>query len=82
MTYKILCFGGLAEAIGGSEFSWDHKPNMSVQNLFKSMFENKTDIYNTWKDITLFAVNQKHVNKNYILKDADEVAFMPPMSGG
>ena len=46
------------------------------------MFENKTEIYNTWKDITLFAVNQKHVNKNYILKDADEVAFMPPMSGG
>ena len=30
----------------------------------------------------LFAVNQEYVHADYQLKDGDEVAFFPPVTGG
>ena len=30
----------------------------------------------------MFAVNQNYVENNYILSDDDEIAVIPPVSGG
>ena len=30
----------------------------------------------------LFAVNQEYVARDYVLKEGDEVAFIPPVAGG
>ena len=35
-----------------------------------------------WRSITKIAVNLEFVNNNYDLKSGDEVALIPPVSGG
>ena len=35
-----------------------------------------------WRNITKIAVNLEFVNKNHDLKSGDEVALIPPVSGG
>ena len=35
-----------------------------------------------WNYLILFAVNHEYVHADYLLKDGDEVAFFPPVTGG
>jgi len=35
-----------------------------------------------WEKITRFAVNLEFVYSDYILQPGDEIAFIPPVSGG
>ncbi len=51
--------------------------SMSVDELIKDLVngENITDN-------DLVAVNHEYVNRDFKLKDGDEVAFFPPVTGG
>jgi len=82
MSIKILLFGGLKEAMNQSEYSFDIKNSLSAIDLFNRVFSDHPNIIKAYKDSTLFAVNQEHSNKETLINDGDEVAFMPPMAGG
>jgi molybdopterin converting factor small subunit len=51
--------------------------SLSANELWKSLtVDKKTPIR------VLVAVNHEYVDKNFKLKDGDEIAFFPPVTGG
>ena len=53
----------------------------SVREIFFSHFQNR-DEANRFLKHTRFAVNAEYMPTETILKDGDELVFIPPVSGG
>ncbi len=74
---KILFFGKLKERVGRERL--EIKGIRELKELKKYLIKK----YPQLKNETFFiSVNQKIVNKNVELKEKDEIAFLPPVSGG
>jgi len=81
MEVRIRFFAVLRERAGRAELSWQVEPDETVGDLWTalclavpSLGEGKTPV--------TFAVNQEYVDRVYRLHDNDEVAIIPPVSGG
>lgn len=75
--FRIKLFGLLAEQAGSEEITCVCFPNRDA--LMTSLF----DQFPAWKNQRLlFAVNHTLVNDNCALQTHDEIALMPPFSGG
>lgn len=74
---KILFFGKLKEIT--------KKSKMEIKGI-KDLSELKSFIYKKFpeieREIFFIAVNQKICNENIDLREEDEIAFLPPLSGG
>ncbi|NDI36139.1 molybdopterin converting factor subunit 1 [Chengkuizengella sediminis] len=81
---KILLFAGLADAAGVREIEIDLiKPSMtveSVKKLLKKQYSSTAFIDEL--DKSFASINQEYVDQNTAVSDHDEVAFIPPVSGG
>jgi len=73
---KVLFFGSIADRLEKRDCLLPAHENMTVANVVEA-------VGSKGFQPLLLAVNQKQVNDmNLIVKDGDEVAFMPPFSGG
>jgi molybdopterin converting factor small subunit len=74
---KLLLFGSLADIAGKTHFDLS---NIRNTNELKSL------LFRLHPELSshsfLIAVNKKVRNENYELNSGDEVALMPPFSGG
>ncbi len=77
MSIKVRYFASLKESIGRSEDELVFTKTMSVADVWKQVSNDKKI-----SDNILAAVNMDYVQFDYLLKDADEVAFFPPVTGG
>ncbi|MFS1512820.1 molybdopterin converting factor subunit 1 [Chengkuizengella sp. SCS-71B] len=81
---KILLFAGLADAAGVREIEIDIiKPSMTVENvkqLLKKQYTSTAFINEL--DKSFASINQEYVDQDSAVTDHDEVAFIPPVSGG
>ncbi|RZJ64265.1 MAG: MoaD/ThiS family protein [Flavobacterium sp.] len=72
---KVLAFGQIAE-ITGKEFNLDAS---DVENL-------RTGLIRSFPELSdkkfAIAVNKKVISENIKLTESDEIALMPPYSGG
>jgi molybdopterin synthase sulfur carrier subunit len=76
-TFRIKLFGLLAEQVGADEMGCTCLPNRDA--LMENLFEQ----FPAWKNQRLLlAVNHMLVNENIPLQTHDELALMPPFSGG
>jgi molybdopterin converting factor subunit 1 len=79
---RILLFAGLAEAAKTSEISLDLlAEQVSVQWVRTKLSEK----YPQMKDLlekSMAAVNQEYAENDTLIATTDEVAFIPPVSGG
>ncbi|WP_025563128.1 MoaD/ThiS family protein [Psychromonas sp. SP041] len=80
---KVLFFAKLSEQLGCRELQVDATAVENTDQLFQYLIEHKAE----WSTILtsqlcLKAVNQAMVNDNVLLKDGDEVAYFPPVTGG
>jgi molybdopterin converting factor subunit 1 len=78
---NILVFAGLAEAVGGAEAEIAAEAPITVADL-KRRF---ADTYPGTESVlaTCFAaVNQTFADDDTVIEEGDEVAFLPPVSGG
>lgn len=82
MSVKVLFFGGLSESLEVSELILDIGSSLSVESLFTNLMKDYQPLGKKWENHILYAVNQTQVKSDFIVNDGDEVAFMPPMSGG
>ena len=76
---NIKCFGIAKEIVGNDETSLD-RSSLSVADLRKQMNEQ----YKSFSQIKgyMIAVNQEYATDDQIIKADDEVAIIPPVSGG
>ncbi len=74
---RILFFGKLKEITGKREIKANNY--RTLNELKKFLFQKYPDLK---KETFFIAVNQKIIDKNVRLKDNDEIALLPPISGG
>ena len=77
MAVTAKFFASLRETLGLNE----SRINLSDVNTVADVWDIATDSAQMPPNI-LIAVNMDYVDKEYQVKDGDEVAFFPPVSGG
>lgn len=77
MTIKVRYFAGLKEQVGRSEDDLAFAGLSTVREVWDSVNAGKP-----LPDNVLAAVNMEYVELDSVVKDGDEVAFFPPVTGG
>jgi molybdopterin converting factor subunit 1 len=81
MRVKVLFFGVLKEMTGHSEETVEIENGTTLGTLFQSYFQRFETLRDRHSSI-LFARNREFAAADTPLSDNDEVAFLPPVSGG
>ena len=77
MSIKVLYFASLKESVGRSEDDLTFTSLLTVHEAWNRANPDKSLPANI-----LAAVNMDYVEFDNIVKDGDEVAFFPPVTGG
>jgi molybdopterin converting factor small subunit len=77
MQVKVIAFGPLAEQMGGKEHGIEIIPNSSVRFLLEEI-----GIEMWLSQGLMVSINGERVDEDEPLSDGDEVALLPPVSGG
>lgn len=80
MQLKILTFGITRDIIGTSQLLVEVDKPLSVEELRSRLKEQ----YPAMKKLAslAIAVNSEYVDEDIILQEKDEIALIPPVSGG
>jgi molybdopterin synthase catalytic subunit len=81
MRVTVLFFGVLKEILSSESQTLDLPPGATVDAVlrhFRELFPEKPKLWST----LAIAVNQSYAPSGCLLRDGDEVALLPPVSGG
>lgn len=81
MALSVLYFGIVRERIGVRRESIELPDPPTVDGLLRGLGERFHDV-EAWAGVIRVAVNQEYVDQQAPLCDGDEVAIIPPVSGG
>lgn len=81
MQAHVRLFAALAEALGRREMTVDLPDGATVADLSRKLGDEFPHIAQYRANLA-YAVNAVYVSLNHTLKDGDEVALIPPVSGG
>jgi molybdopterin synthase sulfur carrier subunit len=81
MKIKALFFAACRDIVGNRELDLDVDEGSQVEDL-KNILLVKYPHLATINNVLSIAVNAEYVDGNTILNPGDEVAFIPPVSGG
>jgi sulfur-carrier protein len=81
ITVTVKLFAAFQEAIATNEMQLAIPANASVMQVYDHL-ASEYPILEKWRSLTRYAVNLDFVEPDTILKDGDEVALIPPVSGG
>lgn len=79
---RVLLFAGLAEAAGSQHVSLNTDLNVVSIKDIRSLLAERYPQLRDLLEKSMAAVNQEYANQDTIVTSADEVAFIPPVSGG
>ena len=77
MKIYVKYFASVRDIMGKDSEDLKIETSLSADELWKSLTVNKKTPVRV-----LVAVNHEYVDKNFKLKDGDEIAFFPPVTGG
>jgi len=77
MAITVRFFARLREEIGRADELVAFEPGLSITDVWKSATHGRT-----MPDSLLVAVNMEYARGEVELRDGDEVAFFPPVTGG
>lgn len=81
MTYQLKLFAVLKDRVGSESWSMDHEGPIRGSDLLHAFFEANPQVAGLRK-VTRLAVNQSFCSDDPILNPSDELALIPPVSGG
>ncbi len=77
----IKLFAAYQEAYNQPEIQLNFPLQTTVGEVLDYLLVQKPQL-KKWRDVTRFGVNLQFTEANTILKDGDEIVFIPPVSGG
>ena len=80
MVINILAFGVVKEIVGGSSVSMNFTDAITVAELVSTVKEKYPEV--TKLSSFAVAVNGSYATLDTVIKQSDEIAIIPPVSGG
>jgi molybdopterin synthase sulfur carrier subunit len=77
MSIQVKFFASLRERFDQNDTSIAARPSQTVQDVWQAVLGEQAMPANI-----LMAVNMEYVDAGQAVKDGDEVAFFPPVTGG
>ena len=81
MSIRVLFFASLSDIAGVRETSVDPAEYKDVLSVFDKFAKDFPPL-EKYRSSVLFALNSEFASSDSPIKDGDEVAFFPPVSGG
>ena len=81
MRVRVLLFATFRETVGESEIMWSANAGTTVDAFLASFLRAYPRLAPHRKTLKV-AVNQAFADPGVVLRDGDEVALLPPVSGG
>jgi molybdopterin converting factor subunit 1 len=81
MAVRVLFFAGARERIGAVEIAFDISPGERLGSFLDTLCARYPSLA-TLRASSFVAVNQMYAGPETLLHDGDEVAWIPPVSGG
>ncbi|HWP81902.1 MAG TPA: MoaD/ThiS family protein [Bacteroidota bacterium] len=81
MRIKLKLFSIARDLAGFGEEVVELPPNSTADAVMNILAERNAE-FRKWKTSLRFAVNYEYVSHSHQLRDGDEVAVIPPVSGG
>jgi molybdopterin converting factor subunit 1 len=78
---KVLFFGRLKDVVGHAEDSLDFAEASTIEQLF-AFFSARVPELAKYRSSVVASRNQEFAAWDTLLHSGDEVAFLPPVSGG
>lgn len=79
--YQVLVFASLRDAVGDDTWHYSVPAPVSAATLLAAFFETFPTLAGLAKT-TRLAVNQEFLSEDRLLSVHDEIALIPPVSGG
>lgn len=81
MNIKTLFFATCRDIVGEREVSLEMAEGTTVRDLIE-LISSEHPSFRSMESSLMVSVNQTYVDRMEVLNDGDEVAFIPPVSGG
>ncbi|GAB4108674.1 MAG: molybdopterin converting factor subunit 1 [Phycisphaeraceae bacterium] len=81
MKIKVLYFGVLAHNMGRDSEEISLPDNARVEDAIQTL-SHEYEVLGRYRSLLAYAVNLEYVSSSQTLKDGDELAMIPPVSGG
>jgi len=81
MHTRVLFFGKLKEIAGAAEQSVELRSGATIADLFER-FAHNTPALAPYRSSVVASRNQEFAPWSTVLEHGDEIAFLPPVSGG
>ncbi|MBL1210989.1 MoaD/ThiS family protein [Geminocystis sp. GBBB08] len=81
ITVKIKLFAIYQEIYQQEEITLKISEKSQVKDILKIIIQEKPAL-KKWENLTKLAVNLEFVSPDFEVKDGDEIALIPPVSGG
>jgi molybdopterin converting factor subunit 1 len=81
MTVHVKLFAMIRDVMENNEMQFLLEENSSVEKILELLSE-KNIRFEEWRPHLRIAVNCEYVSSDFLLSNNDEVAIIPPVSGG
>ena len=81
MTVRVRFFASLRERLRQNDIEWQLADGSTVGDLWHALCATHPELTLVGASIS-FAVNHEYVERDHTLNHGDEVALIPPVSGG
>jgi len=77
----VKFFAMVRQTVGKKDMTMNIEKGTKVEDIVEELIQEYPDLEDI-REILVVSVNKGRVDDDYLLKEGDEVAIMPPVAGG